>query len=65
MKQVSINYWITNKVSKGDGIPAELLQVLKDAMKVLHIQYANKYGKLSNGHSKGQKRYGPNRKEDV
>ena len=27
----------TNKVSKGDGIPAELLQILKnDAVKVLH-----------------------------
>ena len=28
----------TNKVSGGDGIPAELLQVLKDdAVKVLHL----------------------------
>ena len=26
----------TNKASGGDGIPAELLQILKDAVKVLH-----------------------------
>ena len=26
----------TNKASEGDGIPVELLQILKDAMKVLH-----------------------------
>ena len=48
MEQISINYWITNKASEGDGIPAELIKVLKDdAVKLLHIQYANKYGKLS------------------
>ena len=30
----------TNKVSGGDGIPAELFQILKDdAVKVLHIIY--------------------------
>ena len=27
---------ITNEASGGDGIPAELLQILKDAVKVLH-----------------------------
>ena len=27
---------MTNKASGGDGIPVELLQILKDAMKVLH-----------------------------
>ena len=27
---------ITNKASRGDGIPAELLQILNDAVKVLH-----------------------------
>ena len=27
---------ITNKASGGDGIPAELFKILKDAMKVLH-----------------------------
>ena len=31
----------TNKASEGDGIPAELFQILKDdAVKVLHTQYA-------------------------
>ena len=34
----------------GDGIPAELFQILKDdAMKVC-TQYASKFGKLSSGH---------------
>ena len=37
----------TNKASGGDGIPAELFQILKDdAVKVLH----NKFGKLSTSH---------------
>ena len=40
----------TNKASGGDGIPAELFQILKDdAVKVLH-QYASKSGKPSSGH---------------
>ena len=39
----------TNKASGGDGIPVELFQILKDAVKVLH-QYASKFGKLSSGH---------------
>ena len=35
----------TNKASGGDGIPAELFQILKDdAMKVLYL-YASKFGK--------------------
>ena len=39
-----------NKASGGDGISAELFQILKDdAVKVLQ-QYANKFGKLSSGH---------------
>ena len=39
-----------NKASGGDGIPVELLQILKDdAVKVL-TQYARKFGKLSSGH---------------
>ena len=44
-----------NKASGGDGIPAELFQILKDdPVKVL--QYASKFGKLSSGHmtEKGQ-----------
>ena len=36
-----------NKASGGDGIPAELYQILKDdTVKVVH-QYASKFGKLA------------------
>ena len=45
-----------NKPSGSDGIPAELLKILKDdAVKVLH-QSVSKFGKLSSGHRtrKGQ-----------
>ena len=43
-----------NKASGGDGISAELFQILKDdAVKVLQ-QYANKFGKLSSGHGTGK-----------
>ena len=42
-----------NKASGGDGIPAELFQVLKDgAVKVLHS--ASSFGKLSSGHRTGK-----------
>ena len=45
----------TNKASGGDGIPVELFQVLKDdAVKECFIQYARKFGKLSNGHRTGK-----------
>ena len=45
---------ITNRASGGDGIPAELFQLLKDdAVKVLH-KYASKFGKLSSGHRTGK-----------
>ena len=46
----------TNKASGDDGIPVELLQILKDdAVKMLH-SYASTFGKLSSGHrtEKGQ-----------
>ena len=44
-----------NKASGGDEIPIELFQILKDdAVKVLHHQYANKFGKLSGGHRTGK-----------
>ena len=44
----------TNKSSGGDGIPAELFQILKDdAVKVLH-SLSNKFGKLSSGHRTGK-----------
>ena len=37
---------ITNKTSGQDGIPAELVQILKDdPVKVMHSQYASKFGK--------------------
>ena len=43
----------TNKAGGGDGIPAELFQILKDdAVKVLH-SILRKFGKLSSGHSTG------------
>ena len=43
-----------NKASGGDGIPIELLQILKDdAVKVLH-SIASKFGKLSSGHRTGK-----------
>ena len=46
----------TNKASGGDGIPAELFQILKDdAVKVLY-SVCHKSGRLSSGHRtrKGQ-----------
>ena len=45
----------TNKASGGDGIPVELFHILKDdAVKVLHFQYASKFGNLSSGHRAGK-----------
>ena len=44
----------TNKASGGDGIPAELFQILKDdAMKVLHSIWQQIW-KLSSGHRTGK-----------
>ena len=52
-----------NKASGGEGIPAELFQILKDdAMKVLH-QYARKFGKVSSGHRTGKVSFHSNLKE--
>ena len=46
-----------NKASGGDGIPAELFQILKDdAMKVLH-SVCQKFGKLSSGHRTGKRQF--------
>ena len=40
------------KANGGDGIPAELFQILKDdAVKVMHF-YVSQFGKLSSGHWK-------------
>ena len=44
----------TNKASGGDGMPAELFQILKDdAVKVLH-SICQQIGKLSSGHKIGK-----------
>ena len=43
-----------NKASGGDGIPVELVQILKDdAVKVLH-SIRRKFGKQSSGHRTGK-----------
>ena len=44
----------TNKASGGDGIPAELFQILKDDTMKLLPSYASKFGKLSSGHRTGK-----------
>ena len=45
----------TNKASRGDGIPGELFQILKDdAVKVLQSIYTSKFGKVSSSHSTGK-----------
>ena len=52
-----MSYTYTNKASGGDGIPVELVQVLKDdAGIVLHsiCQIWSKFGKLSSGHRTGK-----------
>ena len=43
-----------NKGSGGDGIPAELFQVLKMMLSKCCTQYTSKFGKLSSGHSTGK-----------
>ena len=45
-----------NKARRGDGIPVELFQILKDDAVKCCTQYASKFGKLSSGHrtEKGQ-----------
>ena len=40
----------TNIASGGDGIPAELFQILKDDAGKSCTQYASKFGKLRSGH---------------
>ena len=46
-----------NKASKGDGIPAELFQILKDDAVKCCTQYASKFGKLSSGHRTGKAQF--------
>ena len=44
----------TNKANRGDGIPVELFQILKDdAVKVLHSK-CQQIGNLSSGHTTGK-----------
>ena len=43
-----------NKASRGDGIPVELFQILKDDALKRCTQYARKFGKLSSGHRTGK-----------
>ena len=43
-----------NKASGGDGIPAELFQVLKMMLLKFCTQYASKFGKFSSGHRTGK-----------
>ena len=43
----------TNKASGGDGIPAELFQILKMMLWKCFIQYASKIIKLNSGHRTG------------
>ena len=53
----------TNKVSRGDRIPAELFKILKDDAVKCCTQYAVKFGKLSSGSrtGKGQCSFQPQR----
>ena len=44
----------TSKGNRGDGIPVELFQILKDDAVKCCIQYASKFGKLSSGHRTGK-----------
>ena len=43
-----------NKASGGDGIPAELFQILKMMLLKCCIQYASKFGKLISGQMSGK-----------
>ena len=44
----------TNKTCGGDGIPAELYQILKMLLLKCCTQNASKFGKLSSGHRTGK-----------
>ena len=46
-----------NKGSEGDGIQAELFQILKDDAVKCCTQYASKCGKLSSGHRTGKDQF--------
>ena len=44
----------TYKASGGNGIPGELLQILRDDAVKCCTQYVSKFGKLSSGHRTGK-----------
>ena len=51
----ALGSFTTNKASGGDGIPAELFQILRDdAVKVLPSICHSKFGKFSSGHRTGK-----------
>ena len=53
-----------DKANGGDGIPAELFQILKDdAVKKCYTQHVSKFGKLSSGHRTGKVSFNYNPKE--
>ena len=43
-----------NKASGGDGIPAELFQILKDDAVIMLHSNASKFGQLSRGYGTGK-----------
>ena len=47
----------TNKTCGGDGIPAELFQILKMLLLKCCTQNASKFGKLSSGHRTGESQF--------
>ena len=46
-----------NKAGGGDGIPAELFQILKMMLLKCCTQYASKLGKLTSGHRTGKGKF--------
>ena len=53
----------TNKASGGDGIPAELCQILKDDAVQALTQYISKFRKPESGHKLGKVSFHSNPKE--
>ena len=52
-----------NKTSGGNGIPAELYQILKDMLSMCYTQYVTMFGKLSIGHRTGKVQFSFQSKE--
>ena len=44
----------TNKANRGDGIPVELFQILKEDAVNMLTQYVSKFGQLTGGHRTGK-----------